>query len=114
MRTIIEKRWWLVAGFSALTFIISYVVAALYCDSLWYPSRKVVVLALYTFVGPFAGLVAGWVPINESANWFFGVAGIALLLAHPAKPRALTAAISSIGFMLWLFMGIVWVYVKPS
>lgn len=113
IRTLIYGRWSLfVAGF-VFIFIASYIVAAIYGHSFFPPSKQVIVLTLYTFAGPFAALVAHWVPINAPGSWLYGILGVFLLFLHPIKPRELTAIISLIGFLIWLLMGIVWVYVKP-
>lgn len=88
-------------------------IAANYVHSFFPPSRQVMFLTLYTFAGPFAALVADWVPMNALGSWLYGTLGVFLLLLHPIKPRELTAIISFIGFLVWLLMGIVWVYVKP-
>ncbi|MHB8810728.1 MAG: hypothetical protein ACYC9M_12065 [Desulfobulbaceae bacterium] len=109
---IVNARWWLFAACSLLVFIVSYMVAANYAHSFWPPTRKVFFLALYTCTGPFASSVAGWLPINEPVNWVFGIPILFLLLLHPLKPRTLTAILTLLGFMIWLFMGIVMVYVK--
>jgi hypothetical protein len=105
-------RWWLFTACSLLTFIVSYIVAASYSHAFFPPSKKVLVLTLYTWAGPFAALVARWVPFNSPGSWIFGILGLFLVLLHPIKPRELTAIISLLGFVVWQFMGLVWVYVK--
>jgi hypothetical protein len=112
-RRIINARWWLFSACSILIFIISYLAAAKYTQSFWPPTKRVFFLTLYTCTGPFAASVAHWLPMSESVNWAFGIPSSFLLFLHPLKPRTLTAIITLIGFMLWLFMGIVMVYVGP-
>jgi hypothetical protein len=113
IETLIYGRWWLFAAGSVFTLIASYIVAAIHVHSFFPPSKQVIVLTLYTFAGPFAGLVAHWVPMNAPGSWLYGILGLFFLLLHPIKPRELTAIISLIGFLVWLLMGVVWVYVKP-
>jgi len=110
-RRIINARWWLFAACSMLIFIVSYVAAVKYTQSFWPPTRQVFSLALYTCTGPFAGSVAQWLPMSEPVSWVFGIPCAFLLFLHSLKPRTLTAIITLIGFMIWLFMGIVMIYV---
>ena len=110
-RRIINERWWLFSACSMLIFIVSYIAAVKYTQSFWPPTRKVFFLALYTCTGPFASSVANWLPMSESLNWIFGIPGSFLLFLHPLKPRTLTAIITLVGFMVWLFMGLVMIYV---
>ena len=112
-RIIINSRWWLFAACSILVFIVSYILAASYAQSFWPPTRKIFTLALFTCTGPFAASVANWMSMSEPVIWIFGIPISFLLFVHPLKPRTLTAIITVIGFMVWLFMGIVMVYVKP-
>jgi len=109
---LIYGHWGLFTACSLLTFFVSYIVAANYGHAFFPPSKQVVVLTLYSWAGPFAALVAGWVPISSLGSWMFGIMGLSLILLHPIKPRELTAIISLIGFVVWQFMGYVWVYIK--
>jgi hypothetical protein len=110
-RRIINERWWIFSACSILMFIVSYIAAVNYTQSFWPPGKHALLLALYTCTGPFAASVANWLPVNESLNWIFGIPGSFLLFSHPLKPRTLTAIITLAGFMVWLFMGLVMVYV---
>ena len=113
LRKIINSRWILFPVSSIIIFISSYIVANVYAKSIMLPPKQIFPLALYTCTGPFAASVAGWMTISESVNWVFGVPCLLLIFLHPLRPRTLTAVITLIGFMVWLFMGIVMVYVKP-
>ena len=92
-------------------FIVSYIAAVKHTQLFWPPDKDVLLLALYTCTGPFAASVANWLPMSEPLNWIFGIPGSFLLFLHPLKPRTLTAIITLAGFMLWLFMGLIMVYV---
>ena len=94
-----------------LVIIVFYILAAQYAHCFWPPTQKVFALALYSCTGPFAASVANWLPMSEPLNWIFGIPISFLLFLHPLKPRTLTAITTLIGFMVWLFMGIVIVYV---
>jgi len=110
-RRIINHRWWLFAGCMILVFIGSYFAAAKYTQIFWPPTRQMLSLTLFTCTGPFAAAVAQWVPLSEPVNWVFGIPCVMLLFLHPLRPRTLTAIITLIGFAVWMFMGIVMVYV---
>lgn len=56
--------------------ITSYIVAAIHVHSFFPPSKQVIVLTLYTIAGPFAGLVAYWIPMTTTGSWLYGILGL--------------------------------------
>ncbi len=110
-RRIINARWWLFTACAILLFIVSYGVAVTQTQTFWSPAKRELLLALFTSAGPFGASVANWLPLSEPVSWIFGLPCLLLMFLHPVKPRTLTAIITAIGFMVWLFMGIVMIYV---
>ena len=68
-------------------------------------------LFLQTNSGAFAGIWVFSIGINSPFIWCIGIPNLILLFLHPIKPNQKTGAITILGFVIWLIMGISLAYI---
>ena len=107
----IIKRWKLFFNCLCANLIISALITikSIQIWSLDIPSA--IGIFLQTNSGAFAGIWISYIGINEPFIWYIGIPNLILLFLHPIKPNEKTGAITILGFVIWLIMGISLAYI---
>ena len=66
---------------------------------------------LQTNSGAFAGIWVLNIGINSPSVWCIGIPNLILMFLHPIKPNEKTGAITILGFVIWLIMGLSFAYI---